>query len=1076
MSVKNVLFAVITCSILWLLPMSLTATDPCKLPSVRNLKLNGLMTYDNHKDGNIFGLYSYSVNNPSERKLLTLMPFVAPNGGAVYRNGKFYMFQSNVEYGYVMSASYSIYDATTGSLLKTKNMSKEDAHTVYMNTATTAAVNPTTGDVYACSYSYHAATKSLSYVLSKWDLEGMSKDSIASLERGMRVMAVAPDGTLYGITMRVQNGEEKGGMLVKINTQTGELTSVGKTGVDLDYFQSAVIDKNTGVFYWFGVDTKQQTKLYTVDLTTGKATSIGELPGADQVLAAYVPNPAAVDGAPSSASNLMARFTDGSLEGVVSFDTPSETYDGKELIGDLSYEIVANGTIVASGTAQANTHIETPIVVTASGNYLLQVILKNTIGESPKIDTNLYIGQDTPKAVLNLKASREGNTNTVSWAVPTETVNGGYMNPENVTYRIKRTPGDTVLETAFLGTKYTEDLTAEYITAYKYIVTPCNGEMRGTSTTSNAVKVGESLKLPFTEDFSDKNSFDFFDVINANHDANKWDYHDGTARYRGSFTKVADDWLVLSPIKMKKGYSYDLSYDVAGTSNRYTQKLTLMMGNQPTPEAMTTIVRNLTEYKTRSFQTEKVCVKPEADGVYYIGFHVTSESSQGNLLIDNIKVSIGKSTAVPGSVQNLKVTAAPLGELKASLIFTSPTLTAEKEPLEDLTKFVILRNGEKVGEIQATGVAEQKYNYTDESVPNGKNIYTVFACNSAGVGAGVNDTVYVGLDVPKAPTRLVFKDNNDATGHLTWAAAEDKGENNGYVNPSEVTYIITNGEGVLIAQDVKGTEYSLTGLYHETPQKTAKFMVQAKNAIGVSAVTTINDFLLGLPFVAPYKEGFDNAKYQNGPWISNTIVGKSYNGRWTPRPDQDHDGNGGSADFQGYEKGATARLSSPKIDISQMENPQLSLWYLFKNDFCTSLKLQVSIDGGEWQDVADLTPQQNSNIVASGNVGSLESTEPWREALYSLASYKSKNVRIGLLAQCMKPFNFAYVDQVSVYDASTTSIAQSSIELDESRGIIVALNGKIVKSGNINQLEIRNLPAGIYLIKTASGIRKIVVP
>ena len=159
-----------------------------------------------------------------------------------------------------------------------------------------------------------------------------------------------------------------------------------------------------------------------------------------------------------------------------------------------------------------------------------------------------------------------------------------------------------------------------------------------------------------------------------------------------------------------------------------------------------------------------------------------------------------------------------------------------------------------------------------------------------------------------------------------------------------------------------------------------------------------------------------------------------------------------------------------------MENPQLSLWYLFKNDLCTSLKLQVSIDGGEWQDVADLTPQQNSNIVASGNVSSLESTKPWREALYSLASYKSKNVRIGLLAQCMKPFNFAYVDQVSVYDASTTSIAQSSIELDESRGIIVALNGKIVKSGNINQLEIRNLPAGIYLIKTASGIRKIVVP
>lgn len=1045
------------------------ASSSHKLPSLNNFRLNGLMTYDTHKDGNIFGHYSYSVKNPAQRELLVAMPFVTANGGAVYRDGKFYLYNYDVQFGDALNAVYTVYDATTGELLKTKDIRREGAHTAYMNAATSVAASATSDDVYACSYSYDAHSGSLNYVLTKWDLGTLSKDSIAPLDRGMRVMAIAADGTLYGITMKSYNGTDAEGMLVKIDTVTGQITPIGDTGVKPDFFQSATIDKDTGTLYWFAVTADQRTILYTIDLNTGTAAEAGELPFADQVLAAYVPQAEAVDGVPSPAFNLALSFPQGNLTGTVAFDVPNETYDGQPLTGDLTYQVLADGEVIVSGTAQAGSHIDATATVRDNGLYRIDVVLVNAFGKSPAVHANLYIGQDAPLAVTGVAATRENQVNTIKWKAPQGTVNGGYMDLANATYNVMRLPDSTMVASMLKDTMVADEYTTEYLSTCKYAVTPSNGNLVGETALSNAVKVGDCVPLPYSEDFSDEATFDMFTVLNSNGDANTWGCYRGTARYRSSFRSAADDWLLLPPVKLVKGYSYRLTYDVAGSSTRNVHRLTVAMGDSPTAEGMKLPLKDLTEYKNRTPLTEEIIIKPDSDSIYYIGFHVTSESNQGNFSLDNIKISAGISGEVPAGVENLAATPATGGELQVTVSFSSPSLNENGQPLTDLAKFEISRNGEKIGEIEAVSSQVQDYAFIDTTATAGINVYTVVACNTFGTGAPVNDTTYVGIDTPQAPSQLNFVDNYDGTGLLRWPSVPALGIHGGYVDPSAVTYDITDDAGNTVAKSVPALSFNMSGLYTGSPQQEVAYSITASNTAGSSSKTSTDVLLLGEPYHAPYVEGFDHAEYQNGPWRSTTLAGKSYDAKWSPRTDQDQDGNGGSADFQGSLRGGIARLTSPKIDVSQLAKPTLGFWYLFNQPGKTHLTLQVSTDFGEWKDIAVISDREVAATLAVGE----DSTE-WRYLEMPLPDFKSQNVRLGFLAECLADFNFAYIDHVEVFEGEITGICDTQVHCDDNVQVIT-MNGIVVKQGKKSSIRLDDLPRGLYIVKEGQAVRKVFI-
>ena len=193
-----------------------------------------------------------------------------------------------------------------------------------------------------------------------------------------------------------------------------------------------------------------------------------------------------------------------------------------------------------------------------------------------------------------------------------------------------------------------------------------------------------------------------------------------------------------------------------------------------------------------------------------------------------------------------------------------------------------------------------------------------------------------------------------------------------------------------------GDRYELTSLNSEMPQVLSYFSVTAKNQKGESEPAQSNSRLVGPSYPAPYTESFADATITNGPWTTELLAGKSYDSDWTPRADQSQDNDGGSADFQGYAAGASTRIYSPKIDISAVDNPRLNAWILMPTGG-VRVRFQISDDYADWHDV-----------------DTIEVAEEWTRVNIDLASYKSKNLRIALVGECLKDFNFAYVDHIEI--------------------------------------------------------------
>lgn len=180
------------------------------------------------------------------------------------------------------------------------------------------------------------------------------------------------------------------------------------------------------------------------------------------------------------------------------------------------------------------------------------------------------------------------------------------------------------------------------------------------------------------------------------------------------------------------------------------------------------------------------------------------------------------------------------------------------------------------------------------------------------------------------------------------------------------------------------------------PQVLSYFSVTAKNQKGESEPAQSNSRLVGPSYPAPYTESFADATITNGPWTTELLAGKSYDSDWTPRADQSQDNDGGSADFQGYAAGASTRIYSPKIDISAVDNPRLNAWILMPTGG-VRVRFQISDDYADWHDV-----------------DTIEAAEEWTRVNIDLASYKSKNLRVALVGECLKGFNFAYVDHIEI--------------------------------------------------------------
>ncbi len=302
----------------------------------------------------------------------------------------------------------------------------------------------------------------------------------------MLAIAASKDGTLYGVAADDS--------LYVINKQTAVCTTVGALGVNAAYDQSMEFDHNTGTLYWAN---NGDYSLYTIDVTTGKATRLGGFgPDSNCSMAGiYVPYINVAAGAPDRVTSRQA-VAEGTTV-ALSWVNPSTDAQGNALTALDGVKIYRDGeyyaavSFTAADAGQAGTYVDNEV---AAGLHTYSFIPYNDKGDGgvDNDPVSVMVGENAPGAVGNLTVVAGDNNATISWTAPTEGMYGGQYDPTGVTkYEITRAGSSTatIVVDDPSQTTYTDE---PGFGTYTYTVAAYNAVGKGTETTSASVLVKPS--------------------------------------------------------------------------------------------------------------------------------------------------------------------------------------------------------------------------------------------------------------------------------------------------------------------------------------------------------------------------------------------------------------------------------------------------------------------------------------------------------------------------------------------------------------------------------------------------------
>lgn len=570
-----------------------------------------------------WGIYSFQSTPEIVFTPQWLSGDLMANGGAVYANGNYYIL-SYLDFG----GGFGIGTFSICNVEKQQfdYIDITDWNISYITTDMT--FDPATGNVYGCSLD---SSGDGSFNLSIMNLENGMQSVIAPMEQ-MCALAADRNGTLYGISASE-------GTLCQIDKTTAELTPIGKTGVQPVGTQSATFDPSTQTLYWSAY-TEDGGALYQVNTSNGEATLIGTYPDKTQIRGIYIPSDGQQE--PGAIENIQLVFEKGKLKGNITFTLPSKDTGGQILSDELTYEIAINGQTTVSGQGMPGQNISETIQVEKKGLYRFTVSVRNNTGSAPAVNIEKFIGTDTPKAVTDISLTADGYTMLLSWELPETGINDGYIDPEQVYYRITRHPDNITVQEVYTGTSFQETQAIEQGMQIRYYtITPLSEHGNGESEESNYVVLGESLPVPIDEDLTDWTRFPLFSTLDCNKDRATWNYslEANTIRYDWAYGKTNDDWLITPPVQLEAGTNYLMSYDLRSESDQYAAEIEMGIGTEATADAMTEIILppvRIDHAQSKTYTSEPFTVP--TTGLYYLGLHSCGKSSIYYLYADRLRI------------------------------------------------------------------------------------------------------------------------------------------------------------------------------------------------------------------------------------------------------------------------------------------------------------------------------------------------------------------------------------------------------------------------------------------------------
>lgn len=222
---------------------------------------------------------------------------------------------------------------------------------------------------------------------------------------------------------------------------------------------------------------------------------------------------------PEAPSDIEAKADEkGALEATVSFDMPTTRINGEILPEDTELTAtVASATATSSATGRPGEHVSVK-VATEQGDNWITVTASDGTADGRPAKVQVYTGVSIPGDVTSLKAETSADMMSVhlEWNRPETGIDGGYINPEDVTYDIYR------YEQNFIGWDW--QIYAQDIKETEFVYTAAEDEIQNVvqlavatknaaGTSGNMVAasalVGAPYILPVSEDFENPYEMSF---------------------------------------------------------------------------------------------------------------------------------------------------------------------------------------------------------------------------------------------------------------------------------------------------------------------------------------------------------------------------------------------------------------------------------------------------------------------------------------------------------------------------------------------------------------------------------------
>lgn len=478
---------------------------------------------------------------------------------------------------------------------------------------------------------------------------------------------------------------------------------------DNDRLYLSYNDVLDGNFYWAELDK-----------TTGRVKSREFQSELINVKALAIPYQNCPDDAPVNVTDLkVAAGANGASNATFTWKDPKGTYLNRDKDPQIEeVRIYRDDKLVGTVLPEEEEFWDNNVPV---GLYKYTVVAKNAAGEGLKESRTVFVGKDLPGAPLNVQLTANGDEGTITWAAPTTGAHGTWFDTESVTYTITRHPDNVVVAENIPGYTYTDKVKS--VKGYSYTVTAWNNEGEGLGATTNIISFGPNIELPYEVDFTNREDFQAWDVIDHNHDGFYWQFgyyacHNGEQGmcpiYDATFCGNKPSDYLMSPVfKTEKDKEYKLDYEVMVHNYRDTdEQFGWYNGNA---DAYPGVNNSLTRFEEGSYDAAYGLQWYHRQGVFTanddqqrVAFSVLSKPEMGMVYIKNVVIREYSNTDLGVD----RIAASQIGTIYRPLPIT---VYVKNEGKKTVKNFKI-----RVYDKDETSIAEQEFNeaiYAGEIMP-----------------------------------------------------------------------------------------------------------------------------------------------------------------------------------------------------------------------------------------------------------------------------------------------------------------------------------------------------------------------